>query len=527
MFSRKNVCVVVVTSGNYGPFEIVKSSVSYSRYCYEENCMLCQYTSGTKALACTNCMDGYRSRKSPEEDSSATLCVACPSNCKKCTHPSTCNECQPGFFLDVPSGVCVTCLGVGKYQIVENNIKKCKTPGFLNCETYASETECSVCEFTQECELFVSKISTMTPGYCIECDITSGFFRLAGACYQCDQNCLLCAGKDTCMKCREEFYLTKSGRCESCMSNCKACDDASKCTKCDDAKNYYLSLPYGESCTLCLSATGKFRVSTSPKACWSCSANCITCTDAQTCTICEDGWYLKGGLCLACDSNCSCCTDINTCTGCQAGLYFRTEVNDKGITIKYCAACPDGFFKVNNDCFPCNLNCVTCSELCSCTKYKDGYFGVEPDQLCPVGLGLCAECADGTTCTKCKSGYIAKIVSSVKTCIEKCDMDGYFLNVDSKECVPCQTNCKLCLSSVKCMSCQPGYALSASGTCSSCNVVGCTECTMVGVCDWCDCNDERPELPAKSRCISCQSREWFKTSNMYLPANGKLANLKK
>jgi proprotein convertase subtilisin/kexin type 5 len=518
MYSRKNLCVKVTTTGTTGPYQVVKDTVSYARYCYEENCKVCKFTSSTD-LKCDVCMDGFRKKETTE--TAPTLCVACPSNCMTCTSPSTCTECLPGFFLDNSNGACVTCLGIGKYQYVETNVKKCKTPGILNCETYASDTKCSVCEFTQECELFVSKISSMTPDHCIECDINDGFFRMAGSCYQCDINCHVCAGKDTCMKCKDSFYLTKSGRCESCMSNCKTCDDAFKCTKCDEAKNYYLSLPKGEACTLCSSATGKFRVETSPKACWSCPSNCITCTDGQTCTICEDGWYLKGGLCLECDKNCSCCTDINTCTGCQAGFYFRTEVNDKGITIKYCATCPDGFFKLNNDCFPCNANCVTCTELCSCTKFKEGFYGVEPEQTCPANMGSCAQCPGANHCTECKAGYILSNVNSIETCILKCDMDGYFLNRECNECYPCTTNCRLCLSFSKCMSCQPGYTLNTDGTCSSCNVVGCTECSKVGVCDWCDCNDERPELPAKSRCVSCQTKSWLQTNNMYLPANSK------
>lgn len=67
--------------------------------------------------------------------------------------------------------------------------------------------------------------------------------------------------------------------------------------------------------------------------CADCGDNCVTCTDADTCTICGEGYGAVDGECGECDDdNCIMCNAADTCFWCNVGY---------GAVDGECAECSD------------------------------------------------------------------------------------------------------------------------------------------------------------------------------------------
>ena len=496
-----------------GPYEIKILGTSYSTTCTEQYCQTC---GSSQTIQCTKCTDGYR-LKDTSETSATTVCVACPSSCKTCTFasPVTCQDCMSGYYL-TDTFTCISCSSSGDFRTKSSdNVNLCKTPGLSNCVVYASETECLRCSISADTTYYVDRVSDGdTYGKCVTCDVTSGYFIHDGGCYKCDSNCNICAGKDTCLKCNNNFFLTKSGKCVACFSACKKCDDESKCIECIDGS--YLKMPNGEACDLC-TGDGVTKEDSTIKKCWSCEDNCKVCSssDLSICTTCNDGYYKRGGICLPCAEFCATCSELHSCTSCTNGYYLLTETVS-GNERKRCDDCSKkGYFINSLNCVACPKNCVTCSGLSVCTQLKEGSFGVGDGDVCSIDN--CAVCTQANDCTTCKANYFRKETDDVVSCVKYCDTDGYYQNFDEKSCRQCDAKCKICSSASLCLSCLPGFALS-SGVCTSCGVTDCAQCSVVGKCD--TCNTGVPQLPGKTSCIACPDLETRMVSNQYLPADG-------
>lgn len=84
--------------------------------------------------------------------------------------------------------------------------------------------------------------------------------------------------------------------------------------------------------------------------CLKCSSRCLTCSDASTCGMCEDGFTLNGGTaCTKCTSPClTCSTSPTTCTSCIRPYYLGGSNNCRLCTAANCDSCSaDGTQCVN------------------------------------------------------------------------------------------------------------------------------------------------------------------------------------
>jgi len=118
--------------------------------------------------------------------------------------------------------------------------------------------------------------------------------------------------------------------------------------------------------------------STIRSQCLSCSSNCLTCTDVNACTLCDNNFYLYGNICLATcpfsgtqlypDLNnvckpCECQSCINqsyNCTSCALGYIFDPSA------FKCMIKCSDGFYNNSNACQSCASDCLICLSLNNC-----------------------------------------------------------------------------------------------------------------------------------------------------------------
>lgn len=94
--------------------------------------------------------------------------------------------------------------------------------------------------------------------------------------------------------------------------------------------------------------------------------------------------------------------------------------------------------------------------------------------LCLVMIPNCLNCYNQTTCETCVAG---KYLANGK-CTSQCP-NGYFLNLASSVCQPCDSKCFTCTSSTNCVTCRQGYFLLAS-TLNNITTFSCTEACPIG-----------------------------------------------
>ncbi|ESU40591.1 Variant-specific surface protein [Giardia duodenalis] len=174
--------------------------------------------------------------------------------------------------------------------------------------------------------------------------------KVAGACTNCVagffRSPVAAAGKQSCIACND----TTGADNNVGVANCAECtapatsgsSGTAKCTGCAPGSDSKKPNAVGNSCVPC-----------SP-------AHCATCSAANTCATCEDGYMLDAKkACVAC-----------TVAGCK-----RCESD--GSTGQLCTACTSGTQKPNKEgtkCYECNINgCMYCSEVDTCDQCSDGY----------------------------------------------------------------------------------------------------------------------------------------------------------
>ncbi|KAH0571844.1 Cysteine-rich membrane protein 1 [Spironucleus salmonicida] len=170
------------------------------------------------------------------------------------------------------------------------------------------------------------------------------------ACTSGAQNCIACVtgSLDICSACAPNFFLDPDTSCKACSANCTTCSAADNCTTCVEGFEVQ-----GDACVAkggiqnacdatkqC--ADAKFcEIKSTGNVCTDCSSSCGNCSSAIKCTTC------KGTHEMNTDQTCTtACTDLpvnKTCISSAAadcGTDKQQTACNCGVTAKNCLACP-------------------------------------------------------------------------------------------------------------------------------------------------------------------------------------------
>ena len=299
-------------------------------------------------------------------------------------------------------------------------------------------------------------------------------------------NCEICKTKTTCKTCVTNYYV-KGGKCYSCPSNCKSKKtDNCLCETCYDGT--YLDSNY---------------------FCSSCPDNCAKCNDSNTCTQCNDGYFILNNKCSQCNTNClKCEASRNHCTACESTKFLFEDENycydcpnnckQKGSSDCRCTKCNEGYELNKGQCNACSVeNCTSYNEdTCKCNTCINGYYADETTNTCLPCNKNCTICSKVDVCSSCKDGYYIKdniCPECNKNCLtcetsdDHCTScnDNQYLYEDENEhkCYDCPNNCKRKSDDCRCKNCWKEYKLE-KGQCLTCSIDKCTSYND----DTCICN---------------------------------------
>ena len=437
--------------------------------CYSPGCALC-YIGFASSNVCQLCKNGYDFQKHK--------CICNISNCEHCGQ-NNCLVCSAGYFYNTTSNKC-------EKQKDEEKIP-CYDP---NCDACFSKEKgaCVNCKegFTQrkgEC------IELIKPGKYGSCP--NNYYRKGDFCFQDFEG----------MNCSIDYFSEYY-----CPSN--------KCLKCSEEKQLIVIAECDNSAE-CSSIKG-----------------CLNCITKDECLICNQGYYLLGGLCYKCTEGCSICSNNQTCQYCMSGfelnsdkkcvltynfdfnidLYnqFKQELVQKECTdnkclyctyrydIETCGKCINGYGPNGIKCFHCFDKCIDCYywSRMICRECISGYR-VDDKGGCELICSdeNCLNCYldDGKEiCKKCKNNY----KPNGKNCSLCSD-----INCD---------NCYFLKGKEYCTKCPLGYRINEE-KCIKCSDSNCLECDLSNGKEYCkNCkNFYRPENEKclkclDERCYSCQ-----------------------
>jgi len=92
------------------------------------------------------------------------------------------------------------------------------------------------------------------------------------------------------------------------------------------------------------------------------------------------GYYLLHSVCYLCISNCLTCSNAYSCSLCDSGYYLTTLTT----------------------CSPCSVNnCASCLSDGTCSLCASGYHGTDCSSKCAANCDIC----DSNACYQCSQGY--------------------------------------------------------------------------------------------------------------------------
>ncbi|EAR99196.2 leishmanolysin family protein (macronuclear) [Tetrahymena thermophila SB210] len=445
--------------------------------CVEYTCdPICGTCNGSRHDQCTSCYQ--------DKTLIGTTCVhSCNSTCKTCVNqndPNSCLSCFDNYYLK--DSQCLPCPSpCGTCQLVDKQIvcNSCNSTSL-----YRFDSKNNICipicyASCLTCNMPLDKNS------CVTCK--DGFYLSKNQCLPCSSPCLSCENNaTTCLSCINNTDFIYDSINKICKYICK-----SPCTNCDLTK---------DTCTSCIDGYYLDQVT-----CKKCKSPCKKCTqNASKCTQCIDNYVLNdSNQCInLCDQSCATCSiqhDKNACITCNDGY---TMINSLCLQCKFpcsqcidsqdkCTECAEDYELNGNICKPgCSHTCKTCSKFLDkngCTSCREQYFlqsknGI--DGRCFKCNNSCKSCKDSQTCETCFEDYQ---ISSNGLCTMICDQscltcsrpkdsnacltckapsilvnnfceqckDGFFYS--QGECKKCSKNCKSCENEQQCSKCEDGY----------------------------------------------------------------------
>lgn len=287
--------------GNILIFSIIKINCSLQN-CYEYSCDECNspdYGSCTKCRETFTLIDG----KCPCSFSSCALCTTGLPGLH------ICEQCKDGYYNSNNDCYCSV-----------DNCDQCAENGCQKCATGYSYNETS-----KECikESEEEKINCYDPN-CEKC-----FSEEEGACENCNEGYYLKKGE--CLnttrvkynRCPDNLYSPDGKYCiEKCSG--ATCDQGPYIQFVGTGFSFLYLCPANE-CLVCENNGLKiFSNCDNSKECSSLEG-CLNCIDSQECLICQQGYYIIGGICKKCSEGCSICTSATKCEYCMSGYELTPE----------------------------------------------------------------------------------------------------------------------------------------------------------------------------------------------------------
>jgi len=464
-----------------------------NKSCFEYSCDECQTEEYGK---CRKCRDGFQliDGTCPCSDSSCALCE------NGFAGYNLCHLCKKGYYN---FGLDCYCLINNCEQCSENGCFKCISGYFFNDTSRKCEEENEEDKFKcydEHCE----SCSSDEKGGCEYC--IDGYIDKRGECYQLpipDEN----------NTCPEGYYNSQN----ICKEICRGIN----CTilHINIFGEKYYTCP-SNKCLVCVN--NELRIFSECDNSNECSSieGCLNCITSDECLICNQGYYLLGGICIKCIEGCSICSNNRTCEYCISGYTIDSEKKcnltsnfdfnldiyniHKNILIKknFPEEIPIATIPIRSDLvkiteepiesisetqikeennmnliIDCDKNCIKCLQNTGeCLECDNSY--ILRDNKCIHCSENCVSCSFKNgfeVCNMCKSGYDMKYGKCSRECIDDnckdCPNDlrickecklgkKLFDGICGEESVSCPRifpNCHYCYKEEKCLECLEGF----------------------------------------------------------------------
>lgn len=382
------------------------------------------------------------------------LIKAIDENCIDADSPyQTCKECKRGYHTANSGKKCI-------------QLDHCQTENNEKCETcyppFAKKESEGKCEKKPLCEIIGND------NKCTDCIYY--YYPKDGECKSIPIEDCVVGDENTCTQCNTAVsYLNSENKCSKIPAHCSYFkQDEKKCQTCED---HYYAKEDGSGC----------ESITLP--------NCIRATKADTCTACDEGYYINAEN--KCSQIPSHCENFNKgtkkCTKCENHYYLKEENNCASITIpnclqasneNTCTSCEPKYYIAENKCAQITVpNCLYASKADACSVCEDGYY-VTADYKCSQIPSHCETFNKGTRkCDKCENHYYLKeenncVSITIPNCLQASDENTciaceqkYY--VSEKKCASITIpNCLYASSADACLVCEEGYYVNTENKCS-------------------------------------------------------------
>ena len=275
-------------------FSKKKRIISGKTSCFEYSCEECENQEYGK---CTKCKSGWTltDGKCPCSDTKCALCASGLAGLHLCY------LCKNGYYKYQQDCYCL----IKNCEICgENGCLKCISGYFYNITSKEcqEDNEINITCYDKNCDSCFSD----QKGACELC--SEGFTEKKGECIE-----LLTLDEN--LTCPDRYY--KSGN--YCLEICSGID----CPNIYDPPNYY-SCP-SNKCLICVNKELKIWSNCDNSEECNLMEGCLNCITNEECVMCNQGYYLLGGICYKCPDGCSSCTNNETCDYCMSGYELNSE----------------------------------------------------------------------------------------------------------------------------------------------------------------------------------------------------------
>lgn len=237
----------------------------------------------------------------------AGQCQSCPLNCLNCSSPSSCTLCINKTYLYKQN--CLSSCPIGTYN-VGSVCSACTLPFCVQCSAVNATQVCKVCDPNSGTLLlnggciFTCPANTFSnTNVCINCSIGCSQCLNASYCTACLSNYAFYSGKCL-LTCPMGTFLN-NGTCSSCISGCYQCSNSINCVVCLPGLSLMASSNQASCVNNCPSGfyaqpilSTAFNNSNNLQ-CVACNSPCLTCTSSSSCTLCINGYSLRGSNCVS------------------------------------------------------------------------------------------------------------------------------------------------------------------------------------------------------------------------------------